>query len=104
MPAIAPPTLTPSCLIRRTTSAESDDAKSLYDQRVEIVKRNAILMFRTEANSLVNALEDSGICAEADISEPRTLEDLANVRRRFLSSVNFSPMEADLPAVLLSEG
>ena len=104
MAAIAPPPLTPSCVIRRTTGAESADAKSLDDQRDAIVKRNAILMFHTEANSLVNALEDSGIYAEADISEPRTLEDLADARRRFLSSVDFSPVEADLPAVLLSEG
>ena len=44
-----------------------------------------------------------GIHAEAD-DVPRTLRDLASARRRFLGSVLRTPLEADLPAVLLSEG
>lgn len=45
----------------------------------------------------------SGLHAEAD-DVPRTLPELASARRRFLGSVPRTPLEADLPAVLLSEG
>ena len=47
---------------------------------------------------------EPGIEAEADCPEPRTLAELAAARHQFLASVSRAPLEADLPAVLLSEG
>ncbi len=52
----------------------------------------------------VSEWEETGIPAEADQWEPKTLQELAEARHQFLTSVERTPLEADLPAVLLSEG
>lgn len=104
MPATLPPTRVPSAAIRPTTTAYSDESKKLYDIRAEIENKNKVTVFWQSQNDGLELSEEAGISAEADLTQSMTLDDLAEARRQFLASVRFSPMDADLPAVLLSEG
>ena len=104
MPATFPPAKAPPAAIRPTATAYGDESKKLHDIRAEIINKNKVTVFWQSQDGGLELSEEAGIFAEADLIQSRTLDDLAEARRRFLASTRFSPVDANLPAVLLSEG
>lgn len=104
MPATLPPPHAPLMIIQRTTTAYSEEAKRLYDWMKAIIKTTEVTASWQGRDDVFGVLGETGIYAEADFVEPRTLNDLAEARHQFLASIQFTPLDAELPPVLLSEG
>ncbi len=104
MPATLPPIRVPMSAVQRTTTAYSEESKRLHDLRADIMRKTRDTALWNSQRAGMVAAEETGIRADADLTEARALSDLAEARRRFVTFAQIIPVDADLPAVFLSEG